>query len=79
MDRYGQKGGDIRKAQSQSVDFVKVDLAFGMQGSLVQIQSSRPRKVLGNQGDMLGRLHLIFSFSKISRDFPVTFSKPFIT
>ena len=42
MDRNGQREGDFRKAQSQSAEIVVVVSTFGMQGSLVQIQSSRP-------------------------------------
>jgi hypothetical protein len=72
-------GIDFSGEIGESRLFIGLCHAFGMQGSLVQIQSSRPSIFLENQGVAVEHCTLIFSFSKISRDFPVTFSKPFIT
>jgi len=44
MDRFGMNVVDFLKAQSYLVDFTPIGTKFGMQGSLVQIQSSQEVK-----------------------------------
>jgi hypothetical protein len=55
MYRNELTGLEITGLFDQGIDMFRVSTAFGMQGSLVQIQSSRPLVFQENQGVMLGR------------------------
>src|SRR5271157_4540856 len=55
--REGVKCVEIIQAQAQVPTSICYGNEFGMQGSLVQIQSSRPRIKAQNQDVMLGRRH----------------------
>ncbi len=51
MDQMGLFWIEMVEDLEQVIDLISVVSAFGMQGSLVQIQSSRPVKDYENQGN----------------------------